>query len=310
MSEKKTLSIVVTAHNCGEFISNSLNSILKSIADKLYLCEIIMVNDSSTDNTECILKSFSKNFQNIHYYYVDFHNIGLVRNYAIAKCSAEYILMVDGDDLLIPNALSTIIEYLKTNKPQLLLTKLSEVYNYNFDIKPFNVKSIKKIRKKSIVVKYLKHKDVQSHFIGQFIQTEYLKKYKFPAFKCYEDLYLFPEILRDSVDVHYTNQSLYLYIKRKGSLSNSVDVEKIEYLYRGIEHIDLLYRETHSSLVDGLWVNFFYKNRTHMINSDLSTITREKVNGINFINFFLCVNVRLSVKRKLIKLYINKHIRS
>ena len=52
------ISVVVTCHNYGKYLQKCVESILDN--DKSFLREIIIINDSSKDNTEYVAKKLKK----------------------------------------------------------------------------------------------------------------------------------------------------------------------------------------------------------------------------------------------------------
>ena len=52
------ISVVVTSHNYGKYLQKCIESILDN--DKSFLREIIIINDSSKDDTESVVKKLKK----------------------------------------------------------------------------------------------------------------------------------------------------------------------------------------------------------------------------------------------------------
>ena len=57
MQHKVKVSVIVTAHNYGKYLSQCLDSVLNQ---KYTNYEMIVVNDGSTDNTSEILENYKK----------------------------------------------------------------------------------------------------------------------------------------------------------------------------------------------------------------------------------------------------------
>ena len=92
------LSIIIPCYNSEKYLKNCLNSFCNQIK-RYNKIEVILVNDSSTDGTSKILKSYGKKFKFIKIL-KNKKNLGvsLSRNLAINRSRGNYILFLDSDD--------------------------------------------------------------------------------------------------------------------------------------------------------------------------------------------------------------------
>ena len=115
MYNKGLVSIIVPCFNMEEFLEETLNSVLSQTYSKW---ECIIINDGSSDNTESIAKEFCN--QNKRFKYIKQENQGVssARNNGIKHAKGEYILPLDGDDIIdktyIQKAESFISEHPET----------------------------------------------------------------------------------------------------------------------------------------------------------------------------------------------------
>lgn len=103
------VSVCIATYNGEKYIREQLASILKQLSSE---DEIIISDDSSTDNTVNILRSYNdkriKIFPNNHFYspIYNFEN-------AIKHASGNYIFLADQDDIWLPNKVSRMYAKLK-----------------------------------------------------------------------------------------------------------------------------------------------------------------------------------------------------
>lgn len=99
------LSIIVTVYNQQSTILRTLESVVKSIKSKY---EIIIIDDGSTDDSFKLYSQFSNDHKNIFYYRIKNSGVSNARNLGIKKSSFEYLLFLDGDDLLKSDVVESI----------------------------------------------------------------------------------------------------------------------------------------------------------------------------------------------------------
>lgn len=93
------ISIIIITYNREEYIAEAINSALQQTYKDF---EIIVVDDGSTDKTREIVESF--NSLQIRYLYKKNSGISEARNMGVKNARGEYILWLDSDDSLLPNA--------------------------------------------------------------------------------------------------------------------------------------------------------------------------------------------------------------
>ncbi len=94
------ISVCIPTYNRSAYIGECLRSVLDQADER---CEIIVVDDGSTDNTEQIVRHLGR--PEIRYVKKAHTNGSDTRNRAIAEATGDYILWVDSDDLLLPGAI-------------------------------------------------------------------------------------------------------------------------------------------------------------------------------------------------------------
>lgn len=300
------LSIIIAAHNSGSYLRETLQSLLDALGESIARCEIILVNDASSDNTETLLSEFTQAVPQARCFNVEFKNIGKVRNFAIANAHGEYVTMLDSDDLLKCSSLNEITIFLEENKPDLLLTKLHEVREMTSVDKGWKGLQTELLTQDEAITRFLIHKDFQAHLIGQFIKRTLLQVNLIPDFTCYEDFYVFPSILTQSQNIVFSRESHYLYIKRKTSLSNSPSAEKIHNLFVCTERMDTLFGKKFHDLVLCHWLDIELKQKKWITLSTQLDILKAKVRETHRLSFFINPAVRFSHKKKAMQLLWKK----
>jgi glycosyltransferase involved in cell wall biosynthesis len=98
--ERPTISVVIPCFNAAPFLADTLNSVLKQTYEP---CEIIVIDDGSTDNSAEIARSFGPRVQ-----VVQQTNQGesVARNRGLDLAKGSWIAFLDADDLWEPTKLA------------------------------------------------------------------------------------------------------------------------------------------------------------------------------------------------------------
>lgn len=121
------LSIIIPAYNLEEYISSTLDSLLRINFSRNY--EIIVVNDGSTDNTENIIKEYQKCYSQIKLITIKNSGVSRARNIGIKNAVGDYITFVDGDDLVDKNFFEIGINEMESGDFDFIQSNFQKVNN-------------------------------------------------------------------------------------------------------------------------------------------------------------------------------------
>ena len=124
------LSICIATYNRGQFIGETLDSILGQIEPSV---EIIVVDGASPDSTPEVMEQYLTRHPNIRYFREQ-KNSGVDRDYdkAVGYARGEYCWLMTDDDLLRPGAIATVLSVLG-GKDDLIIVN-SEVRNMDLSV--------------------------------------------------------------------------------------------------------------------------------------------------------------------------------
>ena len=111
--DKSKISIIVPCYNQGNFLTDAIDSVLSQTFQNL---ECLIVNDGSTDGTEEIGKHFARLDRRIRLLNKKNGGLADARNFGIAASRGEYILPLDADDILLPEACRTLHQALEEHR--------------------------------------------------------------------------------------------------------------------------------------------------------------------------------------------------
>ena len=107
------LSICIATYNRGKFIAETIDSILIQLSPEV---ELVIVDGASPDNTQEVMRRYLLSYPEIRYFR-EKENSGVDRDYDKAVCYAkgEYCWLMTDDDLLHPDAISTVLLALRSD---------------------------------------------------------------------------------------------------------------------------------------------------------------------------------------------------
>ena len=102
------ISVLMTVYNCDKYLREAIDSILDQTWSDF---EFIIVDDGSTDNSLQILKEYSDPRIRV-IAYEENKGVAYARNVGLERCTAEFVALMDADDISLPDRLKLQYEYL------------------------------------------------------------------------------------------------------------------------------------------------------------------------------------------------------
>src|SRR5262245_60758400 len=101
------VSVVIPAHNCGRFIGDALDSVLRQ---NYPLLEIFVIDDGSTDDTCDVVARYSDRVSLVRQ-----RNAGaaVARNVGMKLARGRYVALLDADDVWLPGKLRLQVDHLE-----------------------------------------------------------------------------------------------------------------------------------------------------------------------------------------------------
>jgi glycosyltransferase involved in cell wall biosynthesis len=116
------ISVIIPVYNCGQFLRRCLDSLVfQSFKD----WEAICINDGSKDNSGDILDEYAaadKRFKVVH---KENEGVSAARNTALKHVESDYIMFMDSDDFLHPQAMEICRHFAERDDSDLV------AYTYN-----------------------------------------------------------------------------------------------------------------------------------------------------------------------------------
>jgi glycosyltransferase involved in cell wall biosynthesis len=216
------ISVIIPVYNAEKYLVRCLDSIFNQQFSGVY--EVIAVDDGSTDNSLQILQAYQKKEQRL---IVIAHNANkkqsIARSSGMKVSRGNYIMHVDSDDWLLPDAFEKLFRKCKETN--------ADVVVFNFIIKERGGKTrlANWIKKELLTDNKLK---VQKYFFGatwnKIVKRELVKNMISGKIgvNTTEDLLYAIEILLRAEKICLIPESYYVYFRHDCSITVTIDPEQ------------------------------------------------------------------------------------
>ena len=236
------LSVVIPAYNAQKFISRCISS---ALASDLKEIEVIAVDDGSTDETKDIL-SWYENMYPQFFKKIFKENGGAAeaRNYGIAESKGHYIAFIDSDDMIRPDAYSTMYDSLRKTGADIAIGRLYKVDNDKYYVRhTLPLPAYKAINPEE----YLRLLFTQTYnnvaVWNKMYRTKLVQEHPIPLLS-YEDVSWTPYILSWADSLCYVDKVCVEWDRkiRSFTLSNELSSRSVELKYQDrLKAVDFFY---------------------------------------------------------------------
>lgn len=124
--EKKRISIIIPFYNEEKDIERCLESIRNNIFDS---CEIIMVDDGSTDGSTEICRKYLEKDRRFKLFVQENKGRSAARNYGLEQASGDWIWFIDADDKILQGSLNYYGTILEEDSFDMVVAQYAIPYN-------------------------------------------------------------------------------------------------------------------------------------------------------------------------------------
>ena len=235
-------SVIVPIYNVEEYIEECVSSVLRQTYSNF---ELILVNDASPDSSLEIITRLSKRDDRIIVINKkENEGVALARSTGLSQAVGNFVLYLDGDDQLVPEALEILSKKIKSNNPDIVIYPKIKECNGEKYVKPyFYEETLFSDNKKELLDGFLRY----GYFIIGFaaVRRELALKYdladELRSIWIGEDLLQSLPLLTYAQSILYITEGIYIITYNPNSVTRSRVLRKDRYLqaiktHRIIEH--------------------------------------------------------------------------
>lgn len=222
------IGVIVPVYNVENYIERCIKSI---ISQTYYNLEIILVDDGSTDTSGEICEQYAKKDRRIRVVHKGNGGLSEARNLGIQTTSAEYITFIDADDYVCSVFIQRLVEIFFSNNADIAICGYKHGMKEKFPGEKINY----------VIIQTCTSREMLENWHGKYKHIETIacnKIYKkslfvdnniyYPVgYSNFEDVQTTHLLFERARKIVITNERLYYYYKRRGSIMNTVSEKSI-----------------------------------------------------------------------------------
>lgn len=258
MNEK--VSVIIPAYNAEKYLVECIDSVLNQTHKDV---ELVVVNDGSKDGTKNILEGYESKYFNIQVVHTANGGVSRARNIGLAHATGNYIMFLDSDDLLVPNAIEILLCDLKRNNADIAIGLMNSEINSNTiscDSTEFAIWSGSKGVEKSLEDDPFTYSSCAKLFKSQIVEAVHFVEGK----KIHEDSYFVFCVLSNLPTVVARNAYIYKYRRNENSASHAAFSEK---------YFDILYFANEKyKMIEAQYPTLLDKAKNMLVKSNIAML--------------------------------------
>lgn len=241
MKEEILLSIVVPCYNVEKYITECLESIIR--LQNVINCQVICINDGSTDKTLSILETYRKIISNYIVINQDNQGLSVARNVGLNMAEGKWVFFVDSDDYIEKTGVIEILKDIQSSDIDIVCGEYYDLIDGVLNKKSENIPIIKNMSgiiflnkfyfesALSMVWRYLYRRDFLLNNAVTFTPQIY-----------FEDMDFTPKAFVKAEKIRYMPVPIYYYRQRHSSIMTSdFSTKKFnDSLYVATENLNLI----------------------------------------------------------------------
>lgn len=215
---KSLVSVIVPIYNTEKYLKRCIESVLAQTYENL---ELILVDDVSPDNSAQICREYEKKDVRVRFLPLEKNQgVSMARNAGMAISNGAYITFLDSDDWIQENMLYKLVNACERHHSDLAISGYQRVNSEDKILQKFPLQDIEDASDETILRLCCSGK-MECFVGGKLYKRHIFEKISYPKDKLYEDMMVFPDILKLSKKKTLVEEELFNYRVHKSSFTKS-----------------------------------------------------------------------------------------
>lgn len=219
------ISIIVPVYQAEAFLEKCLNSLCGQTYSNL---EILLVDDGSRDRSGSICDAYAEKDPRVKVIHKENAGVSAARNSALDQFQGQYLMFVDSDDYIRPDAVELMLHRMQTDGSDLAVAQVVKVDEQE-NLLTANYTWMRDcVMTKEEAFRHLGcAEEFPCYACCKLYRREVYEGIRFPALACGEDLWLWPLVLDRCEKVSVLSDVLYFYFQHSASAVHTKQDSKI-----------------------------------------------------------------------------------
>ncbi len=215
------VSVIIPVYNTQQHLRKTLDSCIGQSISKV---EYILVDDGSTDDSGAICDEYAGRFEQVRAYHTKNSGVSAARNYGISVANFKYLMFVDADDYMEPNAIAKLYQTAESSGSDLavcgyFMERLDReqkvVGRYSYRLTKDEVYSGREMLQSNY--SKLWENSLLYNVWNKLFRSDIVrnKQLRFPDMKLGEDLAFICDYLKECNSIAVSSDCLYHYIRER-----------------------------------------------------------------------------------------------
>ena len=217
---KKIITIAIPVYNVEKYLRRCIDSI---ISQDIENCEILLIDDGSTDKSGEICDEYLEKYDCIKVIHQENRGLASVRNRCVQEAEGEYISFIDSDDYILPGAYAYFKKVIKNGNCDILTYGCVNVYEDSSE--------------KTEIDGMLILPEIDVITCNKVIRKSLYKNILYPVGKFYEDMFTNYKVIANAKIIISTNYKFYVYCHRGSSIGGMKFTDRTMDLARAVKEV-------------------------------------------------------------------------
>ncbi|MCR5486019.1 MAG: glycosyltransferase [Lachnospiraceae bacterium] len=217
---KETVSVIIPVYNVERYLPDCIRSITGQTYKEL---EIILVDDGSTDGSGRLCDEAATGDGRVRVIHQPNAGLSGARNAGLDAMTGSYVFFLDSDDTVLEHAVESMMGYIRDTD---IVCCGIEAVDPEKGGCPLTGEGSGYFSGRGAIGSMLFDGRINSAAWAKLYRSRLFRELRFPLGKIHEDEFTTYKLLDMSEQVYYTDERLYRYLKRPGSITGAGYTER------------------------------------------------------------------------------------